>query len=1348
MRKPSVYVLSLALLVALLPAFLRGEDGPRFERFKPGQVCEGLYTALSEGMFTGRTMAENLADTKLLLSNGYKATDPAQAGRKELLAMARDAQYRPLLVDALLADLRRRSDTLEAALAAAARSGKIDEAAQVYDHVVIGAGIHDQILANTVALKNPAVKGLTISDGDGIADNFALAGDVFRINSTNRPTKAGVVPQPGRGNLNEFPNGPIQVPDIDPNKFPPARALSDAATINRATADQDILFRNRVTDVVEKKKSNPESKDWPARYRVEVTNGEGKKNYIYTDRVVSSTGLGTPDIPVRTPAGRKLVADEFQALENKLDADVGLLSFENAIRRANAAASPFEAYRGKDIAVVGSGDSGKVFLEFLLGFAPPAAYKGDVAQLGRFKSIDWVGQSLQDCKDYITKTRTRYADIAGGIKSGNVVGVPERLVDVEKLPSGRYRLTYEDKTSGVRRTAEKDVVVFATGFDSQNFSVFRNVVSKDSKGVPLSARNPLEASDRAPQILDKVPGIEGKKAIARQVEDQDIFLVGPAAGRIVDEGEQAGVTENVASIFATGQRTAKLGDRLAKAGGKKNLKRLDYDANVKIDDRASFRAEVALVGSNSLPARGTMMGDPIYLEAQVRSLFNRYRYGSGSADLTITRARNGNFVMSAAAGAETDVMARELARDPRFMDSLRAVIGEGNPKDTVTFDLKLGSQGKVKEIDTRFAKEGIADAKKLPKVGNADYGRPLPRDYQRELLAEASDGSSARSLASVPERELRDLGAALLKIDAQDIAGARLKTALDRTLAPYADRVYDVEQVNSLLVDAKIPVGQRVQFQLEFAKRLNFEKMNDAQIERFAEFVATLNERSALPFRPLLQEAKLLSALEPYAGKAIDVSDTIGAIRPRGPLGANEGDFVAEYIQRIDLTRLKPAQVAEVERFADEVARFSPLGSSALDDVRANLSRTRQIAEDSKSAVAQGSRVRPDNPDEIGRTAYLKEATAVSNKVGTSSLLERPLPTSLSDLDGVRDGALARGISLEPEQLVDAVEAAADVGTGKLRVATVLAERTEFSDTPVAELRRVIGGILPEVVNAEARDLSAVLLSRVLKTASPGVADKVIAEFPAGSVAKLEQLLRFDLSNPRYRFSEDTLRALERAPGERYEGLRRAAETRRIEEFPSTITQDRKRVADAATSQDVRNIYGRAGSGVDVEGPIEDLDALLAKKFGDKSINFEAALSTRELDGLAPVPSSYFRVSLLRFTSQNLADATAVQAYLGRIIDLRGEAFSPALKVVAFIRLAPSLARLTASEVEAIVRSLPPETLGRVTGFLNAPRSAYSFSQAEVEALAKVRGPNLDEVREAARGRLQRGVDAAPVRAR
>src|SRR5581483_9812671 len=92
---------------------------------------------------------------------------------------------------------------------------------------------------------------LTVEKTNVVASNFALAGQGGRVNSTTRPTNENVVPQPGTGNLNEFPAGAIQVPDASTTKNPPFRTLSDVATVNRAASKAPVLFGHEVVSVEE-----------------------------------------------------------------------------------------------------------------------------------------------------------------------------------------------------------------------------------------------------------------------------------------------------------------------------------------------------------------------------------------------------------------------------------------------------------------------------------------------------------------------------------------------------------------------------------------------------------------------------------------------------------------------------------------------------------------------------------------------------------------------------------------------------------------------------------------------------------------------------------------------------------------------------------------------------------------------------------------------------------------------------------------------------------------------------------------------------------------------------------------
>src|SRR6185295_6521094 len=98
--------------------------------------------------------------------------------------------------------------------------------------------------------------------------------------------------------------------------------------------------------------------------------------------------------------------------------------FEDVIRLLAQSEDPRKFFAGKTVAVVGTGDSANVFIEFLLGYASPTGYGFSDAQTEGPKSILWVGQSIQSCEDFIAQARSRYAQIGTGYRSSDPTATP------------------------------------------------------------------------------------------------------------------------------------------------------------------------------------------------------------------------------------------------------------------------------------------------------------------------------------------------------------------------------------------------------------------------------------------------------------------------------------------------------------------------------------------------------------------------------------------------------------------------------------------------------------------------------------------------------------------------------------------------------------------------------------------------------------------------------------------------------------------------------------------------------------------------------------------------------------
>jgi hypothetical protein len=722
-------------------------------------VVRQFYQNLLDDASLGVTLRKSLSDRDLLLSNGYDPKAPSQALRKPMVAMARNPEIRPNLVDSILADMRRKSDALSARIDQAEKSGKIDEASQVYDYVVVGTGVHDQIFNNIVSAKNPTLKGLSVGDGDAVSENFALADQFFRINSSNRATKAGVLPKPGEGNLNEFPGGIVQVPDIDPNRFPPARTLSDAATINRSVDSADILFHHRVKAVVPKDLAGLPGERWPARYQVELEDAAGNTKYVYTDRVVNAGGLGAPNIPVKDEKSRKLIYSAYNEIAKNPDSSTTMLSFEDAVRRAARTDHPYEAYAGKDIAIIGGrdvakGDSAKVFIEWLAGFAPSAAYGKDTAQLGRFKSIDWVGISAKDCKEYINNTRARYADISIPFRDGNLKGVDGKLESVTQAADGKWELTYR-LSNGRTKVVQKDVVIFATGYEPQSSSLYTSIATKDGNGRILDGKNPIQNSDLVEPVRKAVKGIADRPTIAKKIKNEDIYFVGPDAGTIVTQGEQAGVTENVASIFATGPRTAALAEDFAQQPARGLARFTEAPAT---PARYEEPSQIPVISreSDQRPVREPNQGTSIYLSNRINRELNTVLVDKETPiRINVTRVKAGSYaVTSDPPLAQMQKIAQDLSRDPAFLERVASYLEENRRSGQLSWQAVLEPKGRSKVRSFSVERPDSILAKQSGKLNYLEpYRSRTPRIYGEDTAAGAGTEKALRAILASPPTE-------------------------------------------------------------------------------------------------------------------------------------------------------------------------------------------------------------------------------------------------------------------------------------------------------------------------------------------------------------------------------------------------------------------------------------------------------------------------------------------------------------------------------------------------------------------------------------------------------------------
>jgi hypothetical protein len=135
----------------------------------PDTNVGAIYRLMREDPRTAEILERLLNDGEYFERNPDDRSALPEAQRRALVAMARQPETRRVLVEAALDDLTVRSRSVEARLKEARETGTSGPA---YDVVVVGAGIHDQILNNVLTKERPGLRVLTIEQSDSVASNF------------------------------------------------------------------------------------------------------------------------------------------------------------------------------------------------------------------------------------------------------------------------------------------------------------------------------------------------------------------------------------------------------------------------------------------------------------------------------------------------------------------------------------------------------------------------------------------------------------------------------------------------------------------------------------------------------------------------------------------------------------------------------------------------------------------------------------------------------------------------------------------------------------------------------------------------------------------------------------------------------------------------------------------------------------------------------------------------------------------------------------------------------------------------------------------------------------------------
>ena len=717
--------------------------------------------------------------------------------REKVLRATLDSDSRRLLNESMLSELRKKSAKLANRLEEKSKDTVIDEATQVHDVFVVGAGVQSTIFAQGIKQENPDIKVMVVEQSDMVASNFAMSPDYFRINSTNRPEDFSKEAVPGSGNINRIGGASVQIPDLEAAKYPTAGAIADASLYNMYESQAQVLFK---TEFIKSEKRGPNDQ-WPAKYRITIKRGD-KEYYQYANYIANATGLGKEKYSGITDEKSLAFIKKERLKGVKLTESSKILprfmTFDDARRLNKLMNKPFAPYKDKKIMVIGNGDSGKVTIEHLFKEGPVAGYKDDKAQAGKISKLVWAGQTEEACDAYVTSNRNRYSSIAAEYKNGNLEPVDSKVVKMEDELGG-VKVTFSDG-----RVVYVDHVISATGFEKKYGKSYETFF--DGSTIPDDLEN-------AGDYLEDVKGknIESSNSdfttlstrlVNGNGEKEDIFFLGPMVNLIREgeEGLQAGVSQNSVSIFINSPRNYSFARLLASNIEPGNFKRLE-DTSDDFGDLLPEHSVILNIDSSLSAATPTGYNEKYLLAHFISSLkdFKLEQFSNTKLSLTIGMSNEGIFLQindganNAIQRISQDFISNDKAQrilkqiilEEEYDLNARIIIGENGEIDFEKSDIVKSFRENERDVDSFDSVE----PKSLDKVGLSEQER-----LERAVLGSFSENTKVQD----NEYNINSAsGSYRLKLDeGEDLVSFSVNDQFDRSF-------YNVSQINEILEGEK-----------------------------------------------------------------------------------------------------------------------------------------------------------------------------------------------------------------------------------------------------------------------------------------------------------------------------------------------------------------------------------------------------------------------------------------------------------------------------------------------------------------------------------------------------------------
>lgn len=435
-----------------------------------------------------------------------------------------------------------------------------------FDVAIIGAGVHGAIFARNFSLKHPKKKIIIIDDSDMPAEQFHNYG--FFINSPENFT------DPDRdvrlkASTNIFPGMPIQLNDLYPSpksvspsmdKFAPAMGIWAETLFTSYFSNADFLLNTRVKSI-----SHPNSEF----YALDM-NGD----QIFAKKIIIGTGLGQAKWLPMKEEDKQMEIDLLAKCMRDTDCqlpqvfrseDLFALAYDWENKKDYFLMNKLV---GKDVAVIGRGDGGKIAIEYLIGQAPKISYGNVTADsmTHDVASLTWVNMPHATYAGFIAdpSTKLRYKVISYEalfnkdlLKFDGSAFDPAKKINVQFIPQKAMMLDVDKNTHKVSvvyddlsKSPPLDHVIVAIGY--------RNEIVQKLKSLGL-AHSGLEDFSN---ITESFPQGSPQQPLGRKLKGEEVYFIGTVA-QINDifpskEQLQSSKTKNSHSINVLGPLTKDL----------------------------------------------------------------------------------------------------------------------------------------------------------------------------------------------------------------------------------------------------------------------------------------------------------------------------------------------------------------------------------------------------------------------------------------------------------------------------------------------------------------------------------------------------------------------------------------------------------------------------------------------------------------------------------------------------------------------------------------------------------------------------------------------------------------------